>query len=130
MGAVTKGNRVIVYNKFKGRCAYCGKPIGIKDMQVDHLVPQRGWYFNVDNTPIREEIDNINNLMPSCRRCNHYKRANRLETFRVMIKTLHERIRKVYINNVGEDYGIIGVKPWDGKFYFEKVGEDGSSKDK
>ena len=31
--------RRLVYNKFDGRCAYCGQPIEFKDMQVDHIKP-------------------------------------------------------------------------------------------
>ena len=36
--------------------------------------------------------------------------------------TLHERIRNDYIVNVGLDYGIVELKPFDGKFYFERLG--------
>ena len=72
--------------------------------------------------------DDIENLNPTCHRCNHYKRAHTLETFRGMIKTLHERTQKIYI--CAEDYGIIKIEPWDGKFYYERVVGDGSSKDK
>jgi hypothetical protein len=37
-----------------------------------------------------------------------------------MLKTLHNRVRDIYICKVAEDYGIIEVKEWGGKFYFEK----------
>jgi len=116
---MTKKMRMQVYQKYDGHCAYCGKKIEYKDMQVDHIWPKR-------ICPTREHIEKLNtleNLNPSCRRCNHYKRANTLETFRRLMSTLHERIRNIYICKVAEDYGIITVKPWDGKFYFEKVGE-------
>jgi hypothetical protein len=79
-------------------------------MQVDHIEPQR-----------IGGADDVDNENPSCRRCNHYKRAHSLETFRGMLKTLHERTQKIYICKVAEDYGIIKVTPWDGKFYFERV---------
>lgn len=107
-----------VYNKYNGHCAYCGKEIEYKDMQVDHIRPQRQW---IESLVDGIDIDSKENLNPSCRRCNHYKRANSLETFRRMLKTLHERVRQVYICKVAEDYGIIKIEPWDGKFYFEKV---------
>lgn len=107
---MTKTERITVYDKFAGRCAYCGKSIDYKDMQVDHIIPKRTRRINLDN------IDNYN---PSCRRCNHYKRANNLEVFREMLKTLHSRVRDIYICKVAEDYGIVEIKPWDGKFYFE-----------
>ncbi len=107
--------RQAVHSKYDGHCAYCGKEIAIKDMQVDHIEPQRNW----DKSKTREEINSFENLNPSCRRCNHYKRANNLEAFQDMIKTLHERTQDIYINKVAEDYGIIKVQPRDGKFYFE-----------
>jgi hypothetical protein len=86
-------------------------------MQVDHIIPQiNGWNRN-------EYTESIKNKNPSCRRCNHYKRAHSLEMFREMLLTLHKRIRDIYICKVAEDYGIIQVQEWDGVFWFEK-GED------
>lgn len=35
--AISKKTREAVYQKYGGRCAYCGRPIAYKDMQVDHL---------------------------------------------------------------------------------------------
>ncbi len=64
--------------------------------------------------------NHIDNLMPTCRRCNHYKRASTVEEFRKDMKTLHERLLKIYIVNVGLNFGMLEIKPFDGKFYFEK----------
>lgn len=72
----SKKKREAVYAKYDGHCAYCGRAIDIKNMQVDHFKPQRAWNAEDAGT------DDISNLMPSCRMCNHYKRANSLETFR------------------------------------------------
>jgi len=112
---MTKAERLQVYNKYGGHCAYCGKAIEFKDMQVDHIEPKRMYYA------YPEGADRIENLNPSCRRCNHYKRAHDLEVFRIILKTLHKRVQEQYICKVAEDYGIIKIEPWDGKFYFEKV---------
>jgi len=38
---MTKKQRIKVYEKYNGHCAYCGKKIEYKDMQVDHIDPQR-----------------------------------------------------------------------------------------
>lgn len=105
---MTKEKRLAVYNKYGGRCAYCGQPITYKDMQVDHIRPQR-----------QGGTDEEKNLNPSCRRCNHYKRASSIETYRGLILKLHTKIREQYLDKVAEDYGVIEVRPWDGKFYFE-----------
>ena len=72
----SKKKREAVYVKYDGHCAYCGRAIDIKDMQVDHFLPLRAWGIEDAGT------DDISNLMPACRMCNHYKRANSLETFR------------------------------------------------
>lgn len=103
-----KALRLEVYNKCDGHCAYCGKEIEYKDMQVDHIDPK-----TVGGS------DAFTNLNPSCRMCNHYKRSETLEGFRRLMLTLHERLAKPYINRVGIDYGIITVTPFNGKFYFE-----------
>ncbi len=118
---MNKKLRMQVYEKYNGHCAYCGKEIEFKDMQVDHIRPQREW---IEGLVEGKDINSIENLNPSCRRCNHYKRANPLEIFRYMLKSLHERVRKVYICKVAEDYGIIKIEPWDGKFYFERMGAE------
>lgn len=111
-----KIDRVLVHSKYNGKCAYCGKDITVKDMQVDHVIPKRcaASYPDID-------INGYDNLNPSCRRCNHYKRAEKLEQFRITMKTLHERVSKIYIAKVGIDYGIVTITPFDGLFHFEKT---------
>jgi len=99
-----------VWLKYNKRCAYCGKELKYKDMQIDHLFPKT--YGGNDR---------FINLMPSCRRCNHYKRAENLEGFRRLILTLHKRISNLYIGKVAIDYGIITITPFNGKFYFETI---------
>ena len=107
-----KDERLQVYAKYNGHCAYCGREIAYHEMQVDHISPR--WKGG-------ENVDNIENKNPSCRRCNHYKRGETLEQFRKNIMTLHERTRKIYINKVAEDFNIITIRPFDGLFYFERV---------
>ncbi len=107
---MNKKLRLKVHAKYGGRCAYCGKAIAYKDMQVDHLNPKCLGGPNEES-----------NLMPTCRQCNHYKRGEKLESFRESIETLHERIVKPYIHRVALDYGIMRVDEWCGRFYFEKV---------
>lgn len=106
---LNKNQRMEVYNKCNGHCAYCGCELEYKDMQVDHVKAFR-----------HGGEDNIDNYLPACRSCNHYKRANGLEGFREMMTTIHERISNDYITKVGLRYGIVKLTPWDGIFYFEK----------
>ena len=114
---ITKEQREKVYQKYNGHCAYCGKKIAYKEMQVDHLVPLADYPFGRgENT--------IENMMPACRRCNHYKRAKPLEDWRRMIEEIPNKLdRDSYIYKVGVDYGLVEPKPRKIKFYFEQAGE-------
>lgn len=111
----SKKVRETVYAKYGGRCAYCGSKIKITDMQVDHFIPKRGWQENGS--------DEISNLMPSCRTCNHYKRANPLEVFRRYIAEIPRKLRQNYIYKVGVLYGNVIENEKPIKFYFEEAKE-------
>lgn len=117
---ISKKLREQVYQKYNGHCAYCGCELEIKDMQVDHVlsVARAKW--------IKDELNlnNIDNLMPSCRACNYYKDTYSIETFRKNLSTLMERVRKQYIFRLAEKYGMVQEMNWDGKFYFEKVNDE------
>lgn len=108
-----------IYKKYDGRCAYCGCEIEYKDMQIDHLIPLRNW----DGSHTEEELWSIENLMPSCRQCNYYKRSNTLQNFREAIEQIPFKLnRDSYIYRVGIKYEIIDVKEQPVIFYFEKAG--------
>ena len=110
---ISKKTRETVYAKYDGRCAYCGREISYKDMQVDHFLPLRAWGIEDAGT------DDISNLMPSCRMCNHYKRANSLETFRRYIEEIPRKLHENYIYKVGLAYGYVSEKEKKVRFYFE-----------
>lgn len=111
--AISKAERQNVYEKYNGRCAYCGKEITYAEMQVDHLVPLGGY--------TQSGTDNFENLMPACRLCNHYKRANSLESWRKMIEEIPKKLeRDSYIYRVALGYGVIEAKQNRVVFYFEK----------
>ena len=110
-----KALRQAVYDKYAGHCSYCGQVITIKDMQVDHLIPKAHRGYTV------EVIEHIDNLMPSCRLCNHYKRAHTLREFREhLLGGLRDRLAKQYTVRIAERYGIVTLKQFDLKFYFER----------
>lgn len=111
---ITKAKREEVYRKYDGHCAYCGRKIEYKDMQVDHFKPLRAWSIDDAGT------DDLSNLMPSCRMCNHYKRANSLETFRRYIEEIPLKLGANYIYKVGIVYGEVAENPHPVKFYFEQ----------
>ena len=115
MMAFNKAVRQSVYEKYSGRCAYCGKKIAYKDMQVDHFIPKRGW--------AESGSDDVSNLMPSCRMCNHYKRANPLELFRTYIQEIPKKLRQNYIYKIGVAYGNVIENEKPIVFFFEKDGD-------
>lgn len=119
---ISKKTRVAVYNKYDGHCAYCGKKIEYKEMQVDHLIPVQREQFKKYS---EEEIECFRNYVPACRRCNHYKRAHSLEVFRKLIEEIPAKLyRDNYIYKVGLDYGLIEERPRKIKFYFELAEEE------
>lgn len=84
-------------------------------MQVDHFIPQK----RCDSTI----VDDISNLMPSCRSCNHYKRAHSLETFRRYIAEIPKKLKTNYIYKIGLIYGNVIENEKPIKFYFEEYEE-------
>ena len=111
-----------IHGKFEGRCAYCGREISFTEMQVDHYYPKCKARFYLRRFKI--DVHAESNLLPTCRRCNHYKRARTPSQFRELMKSLHERLESIYILKVAVDFGMANIKPFDGLFYFEKLRKD------
>lgn len=123
--SISKEKRQQVYNKYNGHCSYCGRKIEYRDMQVDHFIPQELDPLVVaGNFPGLNSVDDIQNLMPSCRTCNHYKRAHNLETFRRYIQEIPKKLRTNYIYKIGVLYGNVVENEKSVKFYFETVEEE------
>ena len=102
--------RISIWEKYGGHCAYCGIPLGINNMQVDHLVPV---YAGGSN--------DFDNLMPSCRSCNSYKRAHDLETFREYLEAIPNTLRRDSVTfRIGERFGVVKQNKECVKFYFEE----------
>ena len=120
--SLSKKVREAVYNKYEGHCAYCGKELKPKDFQVDHLIPVQRERFGKYT---EEELERFENYMPTCRRCNHYKRAHSLEIFRKMIEEIPSKLfRDNYIYKVGLDYNLIEAHEHKIIFFFEQFEKD------
>ena len=98
---ISKSTRTSVYLMYNGHCAYCGKQIDYKDMQVDHATPLR-----------IGGADDISNYMPACRSCNHYKATFDIEGYRKYLGGIPYQ--------VAERFGIVKHVSDDVTFYFEK----------
>lgn len=108
---LSKWERETIYQKTNGHCAYCGCELEFKDMQADHV---QSFYLGGSN-----ELDNF---LPSCRSCNHYKSVLGLEDFREWMQTLPDRMLRDSVNfrNLFR-FGIVSVDRSPVKFYFEKM---------
>lgn len=124
---MTKSDRQIVFDKYNGRCAYCGCELS-KGWHIDHITPIRR--NESDNSielrnryrkiPLVRGENSINNFNPACRQCNIWKSTYSIEQFR---KEVSEQITR--LNNYSSNYrnakrfGLVieVVKPVE--FYFE-----------
>lgn len=119
--SIPKKVRQAVYDKYGGRCAYCGEPLQYKDMQVDHLV----------SVMYRNGSDDMSNLMPSCRLCNFYKGTDTVEQFRANLAEIprrlaeHKQHRVIY--NLAKKHGMVVETGSNIEFFFEAYGKASSS---
>ena len=117
-----KEKREIVYNKFDGRCAYCGDKLK-RGWHIDHLL-------SVVRNPITNEKefperDNINNLMSSCPSCNIQKNSYSLENFRSNIKKNINSLNSYSTQyKFAKRYGLVDENDIDVEFYFEKFNKE------
>lgn len=121
-----KETRQLIWNKYNGRCAYCGSEIELKDMQADHIQPvYRDWDAEtLLKQGFTKGLDEFDNYAPSCRQCNFYKSTLSIEKFRERLLDVHKRILNIFLVKLGLKYGILEFKkPFDGEFYFEKYNE-------
>ncbi len=127
----------VIWKMYNGSCGYCGDKIDIKDMQADHIIPQRNFIWHIKNNMWVPEFlrhltefdcDHIDNAMPSCRVCNKRKDTYHLQLFREELEMQVERAAKTSANyRMALKYGQITESKHPIVFYFEKC--DGNSQD-
>lgn len=103
-------DRQKVYNKYGGRCAYCGCKLKYKEMQIDHVVAVKRGGEN--------KLDNYN---PACRMCNFYKATHTVEKFRERLELITRRLFKELSYRLALKYGLINEGENKIEFYFEKI---------
>lgn len=84
--------RQIVYDRYKGKCAICGKFITLEEMTIDHIIP--------DCKGGGKDFSNMQCTCDSCNCMKHY--LTQEEFMRKLFKvTMHNlrRIIKVYIKD-------------------------------
>ncbi len=132
----TKIDRHKVYEKYDGHCAYCGKGIEYKEMQVDHIIPKwHNWSdekierYNsrspfgkvlTNNNKMVRGTDDFDNLNPSCRRCNYHKATLTIDKFREVISNKPRVLKEEPAYRIAIDYGLVTENTMPVLFCFEK----------
>ncbi len=84
-------SKEFIYKMLNGHCAYCGKKVSLDEITRDHVKPKSKGGRNT-----------VENILPSCKKCNGTKGDKSLEEF-----------RKIYFKD--------RLHPETEYFYFERV---------
>lgn len=133
---LSKAQRAALKQKFGGRCAYCGEPLGDK-WHGDHVIAvKRGghWerrksdvfpYYTMvyvqDGTMRKPEHDSLENMYPACIPCNMSKGDQNLEHWRKKLQEGAMAARRdcpIYKHAVR--FGLIVEIPRRVEFWFER----------
>jgi len=72
-----------LWNETSGHCAYCGHPVSLEEMEVDHIVPKSMGGSN-----------GFNNLVCTCHHCNAEKGPDLLEEY--LMDWSEKRLRRYH----------------------------------
>lgn len=129
---MTKKDRQIIFDKYNGRCAYCGCEL-LKGQHVDHIEPivrdskqdkHKGKFIQTGNCrkPENETFENYN---PTCASCNIQKNSFTLEQFRKNIKQFVNSLNQYNTQyKFAKRYGLVTETDIEVKFYFEMFDDD------
>ena len=128
----TKKQRELIFNKYGGKCAYCGCEL-MRGWHIDELKPirrnkkwdrkKRAWIY--DGTCRHPDRLHIDNQMPACASCNINKHSMSLEEFRRLVGGFLTSLNRDSTQyKIAKRYGFIEevVKPV--VFYFESYTPD------
>jgi 5-methylcytosine-specific restriction endonuclease McrA len=125
---LTKAQRAALREKFGGRCAYCGQPLGDK-WHADHIEPVERKMKYVSGIGLvstgemhRPHRDTVENMNPACPPCNIDKHSMTLEDWRGMIARSNDVLtRDVSTFRRAVRYGLVTLAPKPVVFYCETL---------
>lgn len=129
---IKKSERKIVFDKYDGKCAYCGCELQ-KGWHVDHVEPCRRitetvqvkgkWMFTEKVIGYANpKANHIDNYMPSCPSCNINKHGDTIEGFRESIKGYLRSLNlRIVQYKMVKKYGLVLETEDEVVFHFEKV---------
>lgn len=123
-----KADRQKVFEKYGGRCAYCGCEL-TKGWHVDEILPiVRDFTFNGNGKTIYNgtcqypERLHIENQNPSCASCNIMKSSEPLESFRNKIAAFVNSLNQYHTQyKFAKRYGLVVEVEKPVVFYFETL---------
>ncbi|WP_159467978.1 hypothetical protein [Dyadobacter sp. 3J3] len=141
--------RQLIYDKFDGKCAYCGCDLNGK-FHIDEIEPCRRkqkmipahWTNGNPTTEndtstafvtsrwVNDGFENpeafrIENQNPSCASCNINKHSMSLEEFRKLIAGFMKHLNEINTQyKIAKRYGLVSETNEEVKFYFELYEED------
>lgn len=108
--------RETIYQKYDGKCAYCGDDLTGK-FTIDHITPKR----RKDPKHPNKGKDTIDNYNPCCYSCNSSKSTFTLEQWREEISLKVDRLMRDSSQfRLVWRFGLIGFKKETVTFYFEE----------
>ncbi len=128
----SKKNRLIIFEKYGGKCAYCGTDLKA-GWHVDELLPVKrnsvySYYAKKhiwDGTYQHPERLNIANQMPSCPSCNISKHSGSIEDFRKLISGFMQHLNNVNTQyKIAKRYGLVNETIQPVVFYFEQQADN------
>lgn len=116
---LSKEERQQIFDKYGGKCAYCGCEL-TKGWHADHFEPiVRNW---TDGTCEKPENNILSNMMPSCPSCNIMKSSLSIEHFRQQISQFVNSLNSYSTQyKFAKKYGLVRETAIEVKFYFETV---------
>lgn len=138
---MNKKDRQLIFEKYKGHCAYCGC-ILFKGWHVDEIEPCiRKWkwmegYWTGNNNSVwikrkkifdgyeNPEALHIDNQNPACPSCNINKHSMPLEEFRAAIKGFMKHLNEINTQyKIAKRYGLVVEIDKPVIFYFEQINQ-------
>lgn len=133
-----KKDRQIVFNKFGGKCAYCGCELQ-KGWHIDHMQPierKKKWIKGtfvdiytkekwvegkwVNDGMKYPERDCLGNMIPACASCNINKHGMSVEDFRKQIIGFMKHLNEVSTQyKIAKRFGLIKETNYGIEFFFE-----------
>jgi len=134
---MNKKERQLIFDKYNGKCAYCGCDL-VKGWHADHIEPvgrtfkyirdESGRVIHEDGEPLKDSFmrfpdrDCLENFNPACASCNIQKHSLDIEGFRHSIQQfIHSLNSYTTTYKIAKRYGLVKETGIEVKFYFETL---------